>query len=89
MKLGFCSRPTPSYKTSWRPLEAFYILLYIRAFWAGSLIFGSFYFMSIFRFLAFPIVFVKSAFSIVHLYTAAEMVVAHDGTLQHTEHHQL
>ncbi|ULU08306.1 hypothetical protein L3Y34_019455 [Caenorhabditis briggsae] len=62
--------------------EAFYILLYIRAFWAGPLIFGAFHFMSIFPLIAFPIAFVKSAISVVHLYTAAEMVVAHDVKLR-------
>lgn len=61
--------------------EAFYILLYIRAFWAGPLIFN-FHFMSIFPLIAFPIAFVKSAISVVHLYTAAEMVVAHDVKLR-------
>uniref|UniRef100_A0A8R1HXB4 CDP-diacylglycerol--inositol 3-phosphatidyltransferase n=1 Tax=Caenorhabditis japonica TaxID=281687 RepID=A0A8R1HXB4_CAEJA len=61
--------------------EAFYILLYIRAFWAGPLIFN-FHFMSIFPFIAFPIAFVKSGISLVHLYTAAEMVVAHDVKLR-------
>uniref|UniRef100_A0A1I7TEB1 CDP-diacylglycerol--inositol 3-phosphatidyltransferase n=1 Tax=Caenorhabditis tropicalis TaxID=1561998 RepID=A0A1I7TEB1_9PELO len=62
--------------------EAFYILLYIRAFWAGPLLFGAFHFMSIFPLIAFPIAFVKSAISVVHLYTAAEMVVAHDVKLR-------
>ncbi|EFO87999.1 hypothetical protein CRE_05142 [Caenorhabditis remanei] len=33
----------------------FYILLYIRAFWAGPFIFGSFHFMSIFPLIAFPV----------------------------------
>ncbi|CAI2346919.1 unnamed protein product [Caenorhabditis sp. 36 PRJEB53466] len=62
--------------------EAFYILLYIRAFWAGPLIFSSFHFMSIFPFIAFWPALVKSGISLVHLVTAAQMVVEHDQKLR-------
>ncbi|CAI5441704.1 unnamed protein product [Caenorhabditis angaria] len=57
--------------------EAFYIFLYIRAFWPGPSILGA-HFMSILAFFAFFVAFIKTAISIVHLFTAAEMVVAHD-----------
>lgn len=55
---------------------------------AGPLIFGAFHFMSIFPLVAFPIAFVKSAISLVHLYTAAEMVVAHDVKLRTAADHK-
>ncbi|CAB3405619.1 unnamed protein product [Caenorhabditis bovis] len=59
--------------------EAFYILLYIRAFWAGPAIpLIGVHIMSVFAFLAFFVAFVKTAISVVHLYTAADIVVQYD-----------
>ncbi|VDO35831.1 unnamed protein product [Haemonchus placei] len=57
--------------------EAFYLILYVRAFWPGPTIFGI-YLLSYLAAIAFPIALVKSAISLVHLVTAAQTVVKYD-----------
>ncbi|VDM59110.1 unnamed protein product [Angiostrongylus costaricensis] len=57
--------------------EAFYLILYLRAFYPGPVIFGV-YFLSYLAAIAFPIALVKSAISLVHLVTAARTVARYD-----------
>ncbi|PAV84244.1 hypothetical protein WR25_16563 [Diploscapter pachys] len=57
--------------------EGFYLFLYIRAFFPGPTLF-SIHLMSYLAFLMFPVAFVKSAISVVHLFTAADTVVQYD-----------
>lgn len=57
--------------------EAFYMLLYVRAFWPGPAIFGV-HMLSYVAALAFPIALLKSMISLVHLVTAAQTVVKYD-----------
>ncbi|CAJ0579814.1 unnamed protein product, partial [Mesorhabditis spiculigera] len=57
--------------------EAFYMLMYLRAWFPGPTIFGV-HLMSIFCTIAFPFAFVKAAISLIHLGTAAQTVVEHD-----------
>uniref|UniRef100_A0A1I7XE50 CDP-diacylglycerol--inositol 3-phosphatidyltransferase n=1 Tax=Heterorhabditis bacteriophora TaxID=37862 RepID=A0A1I7XE50_HETBA len=57
--------------------EAFYLLLYIRAFWPGPTLFGV-HLMSYLSAIAFPIALIKSLISIVHMVTAAQTVVLYD-----------
>lgn len=60
--------------------EAFYGLLYVNHFWSGPGIFGI-YFIPLLAALCFPIAFVKSAISLIHLVTAAQTVVEFDISL--------
>ncbi|KHJ78195.1 hypothetical protein OESDEN_22185 [Oesophagostomum dentatum] len=60
--------------------EAFYIILYVRAFWPGPSIFGV-YMLSYLAALAFPIALVKSLISLVHLVTASQTIVKYDTDL--------
>ncbi|PIO73895.1 CDP-alcohol phosphatidyltransferase [Teladorsagia circumcincta] len=57
--------------------EAFYLILYVRAFWPGPAIFGV-YLLSYLAAIAFPIALVKSAISLVHLVTASQTIVKYD-----------
>ncbi|KAK6736454.1 hypothetical protein RB195_019252 [Necator americanus] len=57
--------------------EAFYLILYIRAFWSGPAIFNV-YLLSYLAAVAFPIAFVKSIISLVHLVTASQTIVKYD-----------
>ncbi|CAJ0931324.1 unnamed protein product, partial [Mesorhabditis belari] len=57
--------------------EAFYMLMYLRAWYPGPSILGV-HLMSIFCVLAFPFAFVKAGISLIHLATAAQTVVDHD-----------
>ncbi|CAD6191494.1 unnamed protein product [Caenorhabditis auriculariae] len=61
--------------------EAFYLFLYIRAFFPGPTILGA-HLMSYLAAIAFPIAFVKAAISLVHLFSAAQTVVSHDIALR-------
>jgi len=60
--------------------EAFYGLLHINAFWSGPSLFGI-SFMQLLAFLCFPVAFVKSVISLVHLVTASQTVAEFDATL--------
>ncbi|VDL63905.1 unnamed protein product [Nippostrongylus brasiliensis] len=57
--------------------EAFYLILYVRAFWPGPTLFGI-HFLSYLAAIVFPIALVKSAISLVHLVTAAQTIVKYD-----------
>ncbi|MFH4975507.1 hypothetical protein AB6A40_002216 [Gnathostoma spinigerum] len=57
--------------------EAFYGLLYLYHFWSGPSFLG-FSFVSLLVIITFPVAFLKSMISIVHLCTAAATVVQHD-----------
>ncbi|KAK6046911.1 CDP-alcohol phosphatidyltransferase [Cooperia oncophora] len=57
--------------------EAFYLILYVRAFWPGPAIFGV-HLLSYLAAIVFPIALVKSAISLVHLVTAAQIVAKYD-----------
>jgi CDP-diacylglycerol--inositol 3-phosphatidyltransferase len=57
--------------------EAFYGLLYINYFWTGPALFGI-TLMGVLCVLTFPVAFVKSAISLLHLVQASQEVVNHD-----------
>lgn len=57
--------------------EAFYIIMYLRAFHPGPAVFGV-YLMTYLAVITFPIAFIKSAISLIHLFEAAQTVVKHD-----------
>lgn len=57
--------------------EAFYWLLYINYFWSGPGFFGI-HFVPFLAFCCFPVSFLKSAISVVHLITASKTVVSYD-----------
>ncbi|VDM65739.1 unnamed protein product [Strongylus vulgaris] len=57
--------------------EAFYQILYLRAFHPGPSVFGV-YLLSYLAAIAFPIAFVKSVISLVHLVTASQTIVNYD-----------
>ncbi|KAI6170718.1 CDP-diacylglycerol--inositol 3-phosphatidyltransferase [Aphelenchoides bicaudatus] len=57
--------------------EAFYGLLYINHFWSGPSLFGI-TFMGVLCFLFFPVAFVKSCISLIHLAQASQEIVRHD-----------
>ncbi|CAI4227497.1 unnamed protein product [Auanema sp. JU1783] len=75
LNLYYTSRPFLGFMCGGN--EAFYILMYLRAFYPGPSIFGI-HFMSYLAAIAFPIAFVKTVISLVHMVTAAQMVVDHD-----------
>lgn len=61
--------------------EAFYWLMYINHFWSGPGFLGI-YLISLLAFCCFPIAFMKSLISLVHLGTACQTIVTHDVDLQ-------
>ncbi|TKR60341.1 hypothetical protein L596_027599 [Steinernema carpocapsae] len=58
--------------------EAFFGLLYINAFWQGPALVGGVHLMGLIAFIFFPVAFVKTLISLVHLVTASQTVVEHD-----------
>ncbi|KAL6735261.1 hypothetical protein Aduo_005719 [Ancylostoma duodenale] len=67
--------------------EAFYQILYLRAFYPGPSILGA-HLLSYFAALAFPIALVKSLISLVHLVTASQTIVKYDTDAILAKRHQ-
>lgn len=78
LNLYYTSRPFLGFMCGGN--EAFYILLYLRAFHPGPVLLD-FHLITPLIVLAFPIAFVKSLISLVHLVTASQAVVQHDEAL--------